>query len=351
MTTELYPNDYFGDLSTYNYEEARKTELKWLINEIIRPELPNIIDNIEKCVDMLNSDKVFKMPISNGANITRQSEGANVSISDGPSIRGIVTRQGPFILDFQAVVRFPEFQKGKQVLYRMNTGIKFPLLQLNNINSNLTDILETLENLEIQDDINIFIERFGYVLKLITQSISILQNPPKELNFPFSNNFAMKQMFQNCDELCESNHHEISLELVLFKNELCVEFRNLSKIINKPWCNIDPKTGKSTVDKIKEDLRSDRSKSLTDILKTYNVQIEEPSLINNIMMSTFSRDSTTLQQAQNLIARCVTFNNKVVSEVGKLTVATSDPSLISISSKLNALEHTISNHFTNLEVS
>lgn len=341
MTTELYPDDYFGGPDQYNYEQDKRNEQQWLINEIIRPELPNIIDNVEKCIDMLYSDQLFKMPVSSG--------GASTDASS-PSIRGVVTRCGCDIIDFQMALRFPQFNKGKVIIYRMDTGNKFPLEQLKSIGKNLQQILKLLEDLEVEETCSLFIDKFNETLKLITQSITILQNPPPELMFPFNHNNIMKQMFTHYEELCQSTHHEVGLDLVVFKNELNIDFRNLMKVTKKPWCDIDPVSGKSVVDRIKESLRSDRGKKLGDILQEHNIHLEEASLLNNIMISAFNKESTTLQQAQEFISRCVTFDGKVVTECEKLQIATSDPSLISLTSKLNALEHTISNHFTNLEV-
>ncbi|CCC69270.1 hypothetical protein NCAS_0C02800 [Naumovozyma castellii] len=345
MTTELYPDDYFGGQDKFDPIIDHTNERRWLINEIIKPELPNIIDNVEKCLDMLHSDQIFKMPISNGTNGVDSSQS-----NDLPSIKGVITRQGGYVLDFQAVVRFKEFKKGRPTLYRMNTGRKYPLLQLESIIDNLTELLKMLEDLELVEDVQEFADTFGIVLKLLTASTQLLQNPPQELIFPYNNNYIMKQMFQDCQNICESTHHEISLELVLFKNEISIDFRNLAKVTKKPWSEIDPTTGKSITDKIKDQLKTDRDKSTTEILTENGVHIEQPSLLNNIMMSTFNTEATTLAEAQRFLSRCVTFDNKVVTELEKLAITTSDPSLISITSKLAALDGTISNHYINLTV-
>lgn len=68
MTTELYPNDLFGGPDQYDFVKDLAAERFWLVNEIVKPELPNILDNVEKCLEMLHSDQVFKMPISSGVN-------------------------------------------------------------------------------------------------------------------------------------------------------------------------------------------------------------------------------------------------------------------------------------------
>lgn len=192
MTTQLYPDDYFGGPDKYNYEEDRKNEQRWLINEIIRPELPNIIDNVEKCIDMLFSDEIFKMPVSSGLNTD----------TTYPSIRGLVTRCGTDIIDFQMALHFPQFNKGKPTVYRMTAGQKYHLSQLDTIGKFLQHILQLLEDLEVEQDCPTFINKFNQSLKLITQSINILQNPPQELMFPFNNNTIMKQMFAQYEELC-----------------------------------------------------------------------------------------------------------------------------------------------------
>lgn len=345
MSTELYPDDSFGDATKYNQVTDSQNEKIWLVNEIVRPNLPNIIDNVERCVEILYSDEVFKLPMSNNTGSNN-----NISGKDSPLLKGIITRQGINILDFQMMLSFPEFRQGKQMIYKMDTTKRFSLTQLEQIGDFLEQSLKLLEDLEIEQDIPKFINKFDQVLKLIAKSISLLQNPPKSLMFPFNDNKLFKTFFPHCEEGITSSHHEISLELSLFKNEVCVDLRNLNKVTKRPWCNIDPQTGKSVVDKIKETLTRERNKKLNDILKEHNLNIEESSLINNIMISTFNKDSTTLEQAQTFIARCITFDGKVVTEIDKVSITTSDPNLITITSKLNALEYTISNHFTNLEI-
>lgn len=340
MSTELYPYDYFGGPEKYDFEEDKINERKWLINEIIRPELPNIIDNVERCIDMLYRDQLFKMPVSSGVKKNATS----------PSVRGVLTRSGINIVDFQMALQFPQFDKGKMIIYRMDSDKNFTLSQLDSIGKNLQQVLTFLEDLEVEQDCVTFVDKFNQSLELITKSINILQNPPKNLMFPYNNNITMKQMFTNPEQLCESTHHMISLELLVYKSELTIDFRNLTKVTKKPWCEIDPVSGKSVVDKIKESLKSNRDKKLSEILEEHNIILEESNLLNNFIISTFNKESTTLQQAQEFISRCITFDGKVVTECEKLQISTSDPSLISIVTKLNSLEHTIGNHLTNLKV-
>lgn len=339
MTAELYPYDYFGGLEDRDIEQDKAIERNWLIEEIIKPESPNITDNVKRCLEMLKSEQVFKIPISSGGN----------EYGNTPSVKGLVARQGSKLVDFQALVKFPEFHKGKAIVLKKNPESHFPLPQIEKLISNLESVLERLEELEVTKDPETFIYSIGEILRLLTKSINLLQNPPRNLSFPESNNDAMKKLFQDYESLCESAHHEISLEIVLFKNELCVDFRNLSKVTKKPWCDIDHHTNKSFSDKVKDELMQDRSKTVSNILREKGVYMEEPTLINNLM-SKFNTQWTTLPQAQYFLNRCVTFNNKVVIEIGKVALTTSDPFLISTSSKLSALENSVSNYYTNLKL-
>lgn len=339
MTAEIYPNDYFGGPEGLNSSQESLAERQWLIEEIIKPELPNIIDNVERCLDMLQSDQVFKIPISSGLSES----------SEQPSVKGFVARQAGRLVDFQAVVRFPEFHKGKQILFKKSPDSHFPLQQVEAITENLQMVLSTLEDLQVTVESEQFVEKIGQVLTLLIKSINQLQNPPRNFSFPDSGNAAMKLLFEDHESLCQTAHHEISLEIVLFKKELCIDFRNLVIVTKKPWSEIEPKTGKSFSDKIKDELTMDRSKNLSSVLKENGVQIEQATFLNNLM-SNFNSEITTLPQAQNYLNRCVTFNQKVVIEIAKVALTTSDPFLISTSTKLSALENSVSNYFTNLKV-
>ncbi|CCE62378.1 hypothetical protein TPHA_0C02250 [Tetrapisispora phaffii CBS 4417] len=347
MTTELYPNDYFGDINKHDIVKETETELKWLIDEIVKPELPNIIDNVEKCLDMLQSNEVFKMPITNnnGNNLQGKSNANN-----GPTIRGIISRQNEYIVGFQTIVTFPEFNKGKPIILKMEPeASKFKLPQLVTTKDNLSDLLHTLEDSEIISDSSSFISNMDKSLKLLAQSISLLETPPRNLIFPEIGNNVIKELFpSNHSSLFETPHHEISLELVLIKNELYIDFRNLVKVVKVPWCKVDPNTSLSFVDNIKEELKVDRRKNLKDVLISRGLQVEESNLFNNLLISAFNTEKTTLSEARNFLSRCITFNNKVVIEGEKIVATTSDPSLISLSSKLHSLESTIGNLYTNL---
>lgn len=342
MSVELYPNDRFGAVDQYDERKDATEECSWVIEEIVKPQLPNIIDNFSKCLEMLESDQIFKMPISNG--IPNENNKQN----DSPTVKGVITRQGEYIIDFHIVVKFPQFQRGKQVMFRMNTGLNFLLVQFSKIMTHLKSILEILNQLQLATDVNEFGNKFDVAMELLNHSLVLLQNPPRDLVFPEDNNYAMKEMFQDCYSICESTAHILGLELTLCKNELCIELRNLIKVTKKPWCEIDNKSGKSFCDEIRNQVTNERQKNLSKILSENGVQVQDSTLLNHII-SSFQSEAITLPEAQELLRRGVTFDNRVVMECEKLIVSTSDPTLISISAKLNSLRATMANQSSQFE--
>ncbi|CEP61427.1 Rav2p LALA0_S03e02630g [Lachancea lanzarotensis] len=335
MTTELNPGDYFGDASKQNQQGD---ERNWLINEIIKPELPNIIDNVDKCLELLTSDEHFKMPISSG--LPNEPNAAYV--------RGILTRKRGFITDYQLIVKFKHFNRGKQCAFKMDTNKPYPLKQIDTMTDNLTTVSELLDVLQQCEDAGQFETDLVKVLDLLSKSINLLHFPPQSLLFPYNENALLKQMFTNSEASFQTAHHILNIDLVILRNEISMDFRNLQKITTRPWCDFDTATGKTFTDRIRDKLKAQRGKKVSDVLHEEGLEIEEPSLLRNVFPHKNAHMATTLDEAQNVLARCVTFESGLVSECEKVSVATSDPSLISITSKLGALENCVSNYYTNL---
>lgn len=340
MTAEVYLDDYLGALKVQVKDD--NSEKRWLINEIVKPQLPNVIENIEKCLELLHSETVFKIPMSNGSEDDSKA-----------MVRGILSRQQSNIVDFQALVKFPQFHKGKPIIYKMKgKEAHFKLLQLEEICRSLTTMKEILCHLQLLDDVEECVKMFGILLSKLTKAINMLENPPRHLLFPDNNNDAVKTMIQNPQVLCESTHHLVSIELVLFKNEVMIDFRNLLKVTKKPWNRIDEITGHSFVDNIRNQLRVQRNLSIKSVMKQVGLQIEEPSLMGSLMSRLNSNDErVTVAEAQEFLNRCVTFDGRVVMECERVSIRTSDPTLISVSSKLNGLATRLGTHYMNLKIS
>ena len=370
MTTALYDDGTHENVPTS--AESSVLQKKWLITEIIKPELPNLIDHVEKCLELLSSEERFVMPLSNGSNIPN---GTNSNISSpssasnsnsssttnttnsSTSIKGTITRQSGYIVDFHAVVKLPDFNKGRPIMLKMETGKKYPLVQIQSIISNLARSLNLFDELQQIsesktlefDETQLFEKKIGKILELLTQSITLLQNPPRELIFPHNNNNFLKNNFGESYEACESTHHLVNMELVLFKNEVCLDIRNLTKVVKRPWCEVDPNTGLSFADKVRDRLKQDRNGRILEILKEHGLQVDDASVLNNLLSSFSVTERITLPQANDLLARCVTFDGRVVTECEKVSINTSDPTLISVSAKLTGLENKISNQYVNIQ--
>lgn len=370
MTTALYDDGTHENVPTS--AESSVLQKKWLITEIIKPELPNLIDHVEKCLELLSSEERFVMPLSNGSNIPNgtnsnisspssssnsNSSSTNNTTNSSTSIKGTITRQSGYIVDFHAVVKLPDFNKGRPIMLKMETGKKYPLVQIQSIISNLARSLNLFDELQQIsesktlefDETQLFEKKIGKILELLTQSITLLQNPPRELIFPHNNNNFLKNNFGESYEAGESTHHLVNMELVLFKNEVCLDIRNLTKVVKRPWCEVDPNTGLSFADKVRDRLKQDRNGRILEILKEHGLQVDDASVLNNLLSSFSVTERITLPQANDLLARCVTFDGRVVTECEKVSINTSDPTLISVSAKLTGLENKISNQYVNIQ--
>ena len=125
MTTELYNDGAYKNAPTY--EESSLLQQTWLIKEIIKPELPNVMDHVEKCINQLSSPEKFRMPLTNGNSVSVNTSGA---APDSTSIKGTITRQAGFIVDFQAIIKLPDFSRGKPIVLKMDLDKQFPLVQI-----------------------------------------------------------------------------------------------------------------------------------------------------------------------------------------------------------------------------
>ena len=351
MSTDLFLNSKFGEETlldgkqpngAVSAHEEIDAETLWLINEIIKPELPNISDNVTLCLGMLEKDQVYKMPVSNGVKEDR---------SDVPWVKGVVSRKQEYIVEFRVMIGFPDFANGKTIALRMKPNYKYLLRQFDLISNNLHKIITLLDDLETLTDVHKFLDIYTEVVMLLDRSLNLLQAPPSSLTFPENNNEPMKHIFENYQDSCETPTNLIALDLLLVKNELCIDFRNLNKLAKKPWCNIDSKTGKCFIDKIKDELMTARTKNVKDILEDNGLTVEKSNFINNFISSTFKPDTTTtLTEAQDYLRRGSTFDGIAVTESSKIMASTSDPILISVSSKLNGLKYSIDNHYENLKI-
>ena len=341
MTTELYIS---GDADKGSQRPARG-EASWLIEEIIKPQLPNILDNVKMCLDLFQSGEIYTMPLSSS---TKENDHTL------PFVKGIIARQDQYIVDFQAVVRFPHLFNGKSVLFKMTSeDEKFPLVQYQMIIDNLRKITERLTGIDTTLTEEEFMTMFTEVMGYLNESVVLLQQPSRELLYPYNNNEPMKQLLGKSYEKLKplAPNNEISLEITLYKNELCVELRNLTRVTKRPWSVIDPETGQSFIDKIKQQLTSERTKSLRTVLHENGIELEDSGFITTLFNSTFKQDTfTTLKEAQDCLRRGATFDGIAVLEDAKILATTSDPTLISISTKLRSLQHSIRTHFENLKI-
>ncbi|CCH62367.1 hypothetical protein TBLA_0H00780 [Henningerozyma blattae CBS 6284] len=390
MSTKLYPNDYFGDDKDINLKEQQISEQQWLIKEIILPELPAIRECIETCLDLLNSPEEFTLALTTGSHNTTSANISNTNLSSlggsnerldiesntsGSSsnsnsaigtVRGTLRRQGVKLVSLQAEVSMVQFRNGKSFPLCSPRDTKgFVLEQLEHLVQRLEAGGALLDNLSVTDttlEAEVFATGLMELQRLLTGAAQLLQRPPSKLAFPLCGpsagislcgniaagnynslaaNDTRPSLYSNSNS---NNKEELALEAVVAGGELSVDIRVLEPITKPPWNSVDPLTGRSLSDQLKDKLR-DRGTSLEKALNECGVTIAHSWWENY----TGSANTTTLQVARDHMSRGVTWNDRaVLIRGGTLHVAASDPVLVTVDAKLGGLEACVAAHCSNL---
>ncbi|CCH41627.1 Regulator of V-ATPase in vacuolar membrane protein 2 [Wickerhamomyces ciferrii] len=319
MTTEIFPKIPNNEIKQQE-ETVQKSEQKWLIEHIIKPELPKIIETLGHCLDVITSKDIIKLPIS--SNRTEQ-------------VKGIVSRSSSELIDLDIKLHLKTLNR--KIHLKLQSPIE--LVQITKIIGMITELIGEIEILKQFDlnDINGFLDQLRKILKNLSDCNNTLNKPHESILFPqhginLSETFDTLATGQNLSQFQD----KLTIDFFILNTEISIEFKSLEKITESPWNEIDS-NGISHVDKLREGLKNHTIK-LNDILDR-----DKRKLGHVFGLNKFSTN--------DYLTRSITFNNSVVIEVEKLLIHCQDPNLISIGAKLNGLEHLTSKMFKNLELS
>lgn len=337
MSTQLSPGkgpDTTNISGVVNCHE----ELQWLINEVIKPELPNVIDHFERCISLLTSDNETTLALSTDG-------------EDG-SVRGVLVRRGEFITGLRASFRLPSFKQGSTLPFRMD-GPQMLLVQLGTTVSVLRDAVDQLQDLQDTLDPHLFAKGISEVHANTQSALNQLSDPPSQLTFPHNAQNTMKHLFSNHDELCgkPQDSDMLNLELVVCRTELLIKLRHLRRAMTAPWNKVDCTTGQSFVDEIRDELTKSRTMNLRQILESRDIKVRESGILASTMAAFHSdTQQVTITEAQKYITRGITFDRSVVLEKSHVSARATDPALISICATLGGLVARVAKHNTNLNL-
>lgn len=319
MSTTIYPGLDRAQ-SDALVQRNKKADQKWLIEQIIKPELPNIIETLIKCIDLIVGVDMVKLPITSAR--TEQ-------------VKGVVTRIGTRIESLDIVLQLHSLSK------KLNLKLvkPFELKQLRQLLDLITTNVTKVELLVEQKDLEI--EDFTSHLKAIMENLikcnGLLTKPSESLLFP-KHKIDLTKLFKDEHNLLHHYQDRLTMDFFLLSNEISIEFKSLEEIKQHPWSEVDS-NGVSFIDKLRDDIKYHKT-SLHAVLQKYDSNNNK--LVNLLGLHKFSTN--------DYLTRGITFNNKVVIEVEKLVIHCQDPNLLSVGAKLNGLEHLVGKMFKNLNM-
>lgn len=323
MSTEIYPPLEQSQIEQIS-KESRLLEQRWLIDSIIKPDLDDVLDALTTCLDMLTSNDAVLLPVSS---------------SRTEQVKGTLTRQSTEVSDIDVALHFTTFSK--KVHLKLKESAHLEMEQLSSLLSLINDTMTGVVLLKDhdKDDCDGFSRKLEKILSNLAKCNAALNKPPEKVLFPM-HRLDITEIFVPDEKKLEHYKDRIAIDFFVLNGEVSLEIKSLHIVTEEPWCHVDPITGKSHVDKLRDDLKHKRVK-ITDILEpegTYKRGITHVLGINKFT-------------PHDYLTRGVTYNGKVVIEVEKTVVYCQDPSLLSIGAKLNGLEHLVSKMYSNLDMS
>lgn len=174
----------------------------------------------------------------------------------------------------------------------------------------------------------------------------------------------------------------IAVDLYITRAEVCIDLKHLHIVKEKPWCDVDPKTGKSYVDGLRDEMKlpaatSTGSAVLTPVAPSQPLNMADieqrlnelshthagkggstassvssvarpatPTLFGNVLLHLLLKHR---YDPIDYITKCVTYNNKVVMVNKKIEVSSPDPVLVSVFTKLDSIAYLVGTFLDNID--
>ncbi|ODQ77016.1 hypothetical protein BABINDRAFT_42454, partial [Babjeviella inositovora NRRL Y-12698] len=295
-----------------------ENERAWLIERIIKPEYPKILDTLHECVEALEDGTPNQLALS-----SFKSE----------AVKGIIVRQRHQLTKVDFILKMKGSHKSSR--YESNKPIDLSqipqALQLVFQAVERAEVLFSLTNSEnIQTHMNALLEAIAFA-KLA------LQIPEKQLFFPWH--------VIDSASFTPVLPPTVSLDFFVHEALLGFEVRTLEPVTESPWCTIGP-DGKSYVDQMREKVKN-RTQSVSNVRDGKSVPGGGSHHGATSISSFFP--SFRKSKPEDYLTKCSTYNNSVVMELEKCEVSIFDPVLMKCGTKLDGLHHLVSNLYKNLK--
>ncbi|CAK9439965.1 uncharacterized protein LODBEIA_P40650 [Lodderomyces beijingensis] len=361
----------FKELVEEIQNQREDNELHWFVDEIVIPEFPQIVETLHICSNLL----LYNSPqhpdpqnrIERGPAIKLP-----VSSSKSESLKGIVVRDGAYITQFQVAIRDPYFNRYfnkvhlvKPILLNQIINTKVAIDDSTQLMQDLSNMRETLAD---QKDHDIYHKK---LIKSFENLLSNIHTAKTNLQLPTDPNLVFPLKITPSDAFAPILPQTITVDFYISQAEICIDMKSLYKIVEKPWSEVDPRTGKSHVDKVRDEMKLSSSstssvhapedrqlESLSDSVSTTgsSSKVEHGSEVSE-KPPAHGRDDSSASAGgflsnvmshfkpkydpMDYITRCITYDGIVVMVNKKLEVSTEDPVLVSCFTKLDTIEYLI----------
>lgn len=363
-------------------------ELHWYIESIILPELPQLIETLEICHNLLLYNTPQYVPSANlqkGPPITLPLSSNKLEI-----LKGILIRDGPYIVKLSITLNQPNFNK---VFHKLNLSTPMILDQIITTKCAINESIEiikkfislnnqsNLPNPNEKPSISSATCNHTHLMDLFHKLLTNLGIAKQNLQLPLDPKLVFPNNVARLDHFVPNLPKNISVDLYLNQAEICIDLKKLHIITEEPWCQID-ESGKSYVDNIREEMKlpaisspstvstptpstpthrrspsanttsnattssSSGPLKLSDLDSKLNSLPHHHNFFNNMLSSLALKPAF---DPMDYITKCITYNNMVVMINTKIDVTSPDPVLTSVFTKLDSLEYLIGLFLSNLD--
>lgn len=318
-------------------------ELHWFVKRIVQPELPQLIEALQICLNLI----LYNSPqhpdpeksVRRGPALTLP-----VSLAHLEALKGIIVRDGAYITKMSVQLRDRRFNR---IISRLNLRKPILLPQIidckKRIDASILLLVQS-ESIfdsdgEVDSDPKLHGLQHQQLVHLFIELLTELQMAKNSLQLPTDPELVFPKHVISLTSFDPELSANQALDIYISQAEVCLDLKDLHRVTEKPWCEIDSETGKSHVDKIRDGLSAGQN------IKVDHDDRSEGGVI--LMLS-----HLLLRQkydAQDYITRCVTYDSTVVMVNLKIEVLSADPVLLSAFTKLDSLEYVVSSFVENIK--
>lgn len=326
-------------------QQSRDKELHWLVELVVQPELPQLIEALQICSNLI----LYNSPqspdeskhIEKGPAVTLPVSSAKLE-----AVKGILVRDGAHITKMSVAIKEKHFNRS---VHHIKLAKPIILSQIMAAKKSIEQSMTLIVQAESIFDDNLLEQcqethrvKHELLLDLFNSLLQELQVAKKSLQLTTDPDLVFPLHVTPSSHFDPPLSPNIALDLYISQAEVCLDLKDLFIVTEKPWCEIDQETGKSYVDKVRDRMSEGKSDE-TDHQKKDK---DKEGVFSNVFGHLLLRPK---YDAQDYITRCITYNNQVVVVDRKLEVSSADPVLVSAFTKLDSVEYIVSSFMDNIK--